>query len=236
MPNTGLYNWDFRDKHVQSSIERDGSYISSESQLIAFGPPYLSDMVTALGGTVTEADARTIPVAPCGLVENFSFSQAQQLMKIFEIGSSRSYTLGGRSDGNLSFSRILYHGPSALRMVYAAYRAKNGAFNALVGNGAPGVRAIDIGSTPPGTVNAGGEPDHDYFFNLQNILFRQPVGGMLFMKSLDGKGYAGLYFEDSLVGSYASGTSSAGIVVQEQVAMRFDRIVPMQVRFTSLPA
>lgn len=236
MPNTGMNNWNFRDNHVQPSLEKEGSYISSESQLIAFGPPYLADLTSTTLGTVAEADARTVPVAPCGLVENFSYSQAQQLMKIFEIGSSRSYTLGGRSDGNLSFSRVLYHGPSALRMVYSSYRAKNGSFDALVGNGAPGVRTVDTGNTPPGTVGAGGDSDHDYFFNMQNALFRQPVGCLLFMKSQDGKGYAGLYFEDALVGSYATGTSSAGIIVQEQVGMRFDRIAPMKVRFTGTPA
>lgn len=233
MPDTttGLFGWNFKDQHVQPSISEQ-SYITSESQLIAFGPPNLSDLASAPAGTVPETDSRTIAVVPAGLVENFSVAQGQQVIKLYEIGSVRSYILGARADGQISLNRVLYNGESLMRMMYAAYKAKNGLFQALTGNSAPGVREIDVGTIAPGTVNAAGQSGHDFFFNMQNVLFRQQFGTLLFMKDQSGTPYSGMYFESCMIASHGFGTSSAGIVVQEAAGLRFDRMLPINVRFT----
>lgn len=226
-----IFNWDFRSRHVQPELEDDDA-ITSESTLIAFGPSSLSAIAAGIGGTGNTLDARSVAIAPAGLVENFTVSLGQQVIKMYEIGSSRAYMIAGRSDGQISIARGLFNGPNLPRMMYASFRdARTGGFQPLVEANAPGVKSVNIGTVEPGTTNAGGLPTHDFFMNLQSNLFKIPFGTLMFMEDQARRAYTGFYFESCLLATYGMGTSAAGLAIQEAVGMRFDRAVPVNVRF-----
>ena len=46
----------------------------------------------------------------------------ETISRIWEVGSGRSVFISGRTVGQLGLSRILYHGPSLLRVLYAYYQ------------------------------------------------------------------------------------------------------------------
>jgi hypothetical protein len=227
----GLANWRFKDEHVQPAIDQK-KFISFESTVICFGPALLSSLAAAsTPGLIPNTDSRTIAVYPAGLIESFQVGQGQSVAKLYEVGSVRSYLFAGRPDGNASFSRVLYHGPSALRSAYAAFRDRTGLYSSLTGNTAPGVEIINGGNIAPGTVNANNQPDHDFWFNLQNIVFRNPFGILVYMKDTSGTPYAGLYFETCMITTHGFGISAGMVSIMEQVSMNFERISPVNVRF-----
>ena len=232
MPNTqGLSGWSFQDKNVQPAIDKE-KFISFESSLVAFGPSTLAALAASSTGTIPETDSRTIAVYPTGLVENMTYGGAQSVQKIFEIGSVRSYLVAGRPDGQVSLSRVLFHGPSLMRSVYASFKDKNGLYQSLTGNTAPGVKTISGGNTGPGTVNAGGEPDTDFFFNIQHPIFRTPFGMMVVFKDVQNNPYSSIYFETCLANTHGFGVTAGTVMVMESTSFTFERALPVNVRFT----
>lgn len=228
-----LMNYNWQEDHVQPEIESANTFVTSESHVLAFGPPELRQVVA---GTNANLSAFDIPVVLAGVVENYSVANGQQVVKIFEVGSVRSYTIAARADGQVSLNRVLLNNQSLLRMMYAAYRDKRGRFNALIPSNSPGVQVIDVGNSLPGTVNSNGLGTNDFFFNMQNPIFRAPFGGMIFFKSANNQSYSAMYFENSLVTSHGIASSSSGVVLQEAAAFRYDRMVPVNVRALSLTA
>jgi hypothetical protein len=59
------------------------------------------------------------------VLENVGLSQSKQLQRLFEIGSSRSYFIPGRVIGSITLGRVLYHGPSLLKVLYAHGSSRN---------------------------------------------------------------------------------------------------------------
>ena len=117
---TSFNNWDFHNHHVQEEL-LGGEFVSAETTLIAAGPPRLSDIAPSGDQTIDTQDEGDM-VFPIGVLENVGMSQSKQLQRIFEIGSSRSYFIPGRTIGSLTLGRVLYHGPSLLKVLYAHYK------------------------------------------------------------------------------------------------------------------
>lgn len=226
----GLAGWSFQDTHVQPEIKKD-AYLSFESALVSFGPALVSDLAASATGLIPETDSRSIAVYPTGLIENLTYGGGQAVQKIFEIGSVRSYLVAGRPDGQVSLSKVLFHGPSLMRSMYASYKDSKGLYQSLVGNTAPGVKSVSGGNIAPGTVNAGGQPDHDFFFNLQHPLFRRPFGMLLYLKDVTNVPYSGIYFETAIPNAHGFGLTAGTVMMLESASFSFDRMMPINVRF-----
>lgn len=228
MPNpTTLLGFNWQEQHVESNIQNASGFITSESHAAFACPPTLASLISGAAGSGAAFD---IPAVSIGLVENYSVAEGQQVVKIYEIGSVRSYLLAARADGQVSLNRVLLKDNSLLRHLYAAFRDKNGKFNAMIGNSAPGVQVVDVGGTVPGTVNPAGNGKDDFFFGLHNPLFKNPFGFMIFMKSQANDFYSAQFFENCLVSSHGFASSSSGVVVQEAAAFRYDRMLGMNIR------
>jgi len=230
---TSLLGFNWQEENVQPEIKNASGFITSESHVLGFAPPRLSQIVAGINPTLSAFD---IPVVLGGVVENYSVANGQQVIKIYEIGSVRSYLLAARADGQISLNRVLLNNQSLMRMMYAAYKDSRGRFNALIGNSSPGVQTIDVGNSLPGTVNTNGNGTNDFFFDMQNPIFRAPFGTMIFMKSADNKPYSAMFFEDCLISSHGFASSSSGVVIQEAASMRFGRAVPVNVRALAVAA
>lgn len=232
MATTSYSNWDFYNFRVQQELV-GGQFVSAESTLVAAGPPSLS----AAGQDGSEV------AYPIGLLETVGLQQNRQLQRIFEIGSTRSYFIPGRTVGSLSIGRTFYFGPSLLRVLYAYYRSTGGAFS--IGEAPPG----NTKSSPKGLRDV---PDPDaalldgfsvselpqlkrnpgygyLLIDLASDLFSQPTGMAIYFKDANTDTVGGFYLEEAYVQGHQMTISSGSVLVMEGVSMQYDRIVPLNI-------
>jgi hypothetical protein len=237
---TSLSNWDFHNHHVQTELI-GGEFVSAESTLIAAGPPRLSDITgvdpasVGGGGTVTSGDL----VYPIGVVENLGLSQSKQLQRLFEIGSSRSYFIPGRVIGSVTLGRVLYHGPSLLKVLYAHYKQSLGPLqfmdepNPLLGDGSPNPNAtlLDIRSVQSQlhrvTVNPGYD---DLWLNLGSDIFNQPTGMCLYFRNQNDVTIGAVYLEECYVQGHQLSVSSGSVLIMEGASLQFDVLRPIRMQ------
>ena len=220
--NASAYsNWDFQKYRLAQGVA-GGQFINAESTLIAAGPPTItvqSQPATPAAGT-TAAAGSTATVFPIGLLETFGLQQSRQLQRIFEIGSSRSYFIPGRTIGSVTLGRTFYHGPSLLRALYAYYSgvAGDGKVVALAGS------QYDTNKTNWRT------PGFDNFFiDLASALFAQPTGLACYFKDSNTDTYGGFYLENCYVQGHQMTVSSGSVLIMEGASLQYDLLVPLNI-------
>lgn len=106
-------SWDFRNGYVDPDNFKTGptdegifggeDFVSSESILVAVGPPILSD---------------TANVFAVGVIQNFNLAQNKNIQQLFEIGSRDTILVPGRTFIQSTIARILFNGPSLMKALY----------------------------------------------------------------------------------------------------------------------
>jgi hypothetical protein len=205
----------------------DGAYANAGCTLLAAGPPRIAN----IGGAAAFAQAvsgggqaANQIVFPIGIVQNYNMSNTRQFSRIFEIGSERSYFIGGRTVGQIGLSRIYYHGASLLRVLYAYYQDLIPP--TVVGPMFPNAGAQAQSNPhdviiPPGYENI--------YFNLASDLFAQPIGMMMYMRDVNQDALGAVYFEACYIPNHSLQTDSQGVLIQESVAVQFERLVPVAI-------
>ena len=200
--------------------------------LIAAGPPRLSNIggMTMIGAAAQEGAGDDI-VFPIGIVQNFNLSHNRQFNRVWEIGSERSFFISGRTVGQLGLSRVMYHGPSLLRTMYAYYQDL---FPPTVIPSVIG--ANNIGAlTTPNPHNVRIPPGYEnLFLNLASDLFNQPIGLMVYFRDSNEDTMGTLYLEGCVIPSHTIATDAQGTVVQENAAVQFERGLPVAVSALAL--
>jgi hypothetical protein len=208
----------------------DGQFLNAGFTVLCAGPPRLANIggSTAVAGALQTAEADEI-VMPIGVVQNVNLSHNRTFNRIFEIGSERSYFISGRTIGQLSLARILYHGPSLLRMLYAYYEdvTPPNIIDAVFPNA--GIFATsnphDV-VIPPGFENL--------YMNLASDLFSQPVGMLMYIRDSNLDTYGAVYLESCYIPNHTWATDAQGVIIQESAAIQFERAVPVAVSALSL--
>lgn len=227
---TSYSNWDFHNFRVAQEL-RGGQFVSAESTLVAAGPPRL----TQSGGGGSEI------AYPIGLLETVGVQQSRQLQRIFEIGSSRSYFIPGRTIGSLSLGRTFYFGPSLLRVLYAYYQNDSNA--AQIGTVEVGAKKIVDGIEVPdpqakllAIENSSDlhqlrrNPGYGYLLvDLASDLFAQPTGMAIYFKDYDSVTLGAMYLEEAYVQGHQMTVSSGSVLIMEGASMQYDRIVPINI-------
>ena len=236
---TSFSGWDFHNFHVQQEL-RGGQFVSAESTLVGAGPPRISADGT---GTAT-ATAEELSVYPIGLLESVGLQQNRQLQRIFEIGSTRSYFIPGRTIGSISIGRTFYFGPSLLRVLYAYYRQTDadpvqvgvGAAGSTIAVSTEGAEIPDpaaalLDTVDPATLHQlKRSPGEDYFFiDLASDLFAQPTGMAIYFKDANTTSVGAMYLEENYVQGHQMNISSGSVLIMEGVSMQYDRIRPVKV-------
>lgn len=223
--------WSPYSSYVQAG-QVDGQYANGGFTLLAAGPPRLANLggAAALAGAISfnRAAANQI-VYPLGLIQNFSMSHNRNFARIFEIGSERSYFIGGRTVGQLGLGRVYYHGASFLRVLYAYYQdlLPPTLVPALFPNmGAAAMANPHDVVIPPGYENI--------YMNLASDLFMQPIGILMYIRDIAEKTLGAMYFEACYIPQHSMSTDSQGVLIQEQVSVQFERTVPVQVAALSV--
>lgn len=227
-----LTNWQpYTQKVDNSSALGEGRFLSGAFTLIAAGPPRLS----VVGGS-TAAAASTFGkgarnwALPIGVVQNFNLSHNKQFSRFFELGSERSYFIAGRSAAQLGFSRVLYNGPSLLRMMYAFYQ------DLIVPTIVP-TFGIDptigplVANQHDVKIPAGFE---NIYLNLASDLFSQPCGLLVYMMDSNETTLGACYSEETYIPSHSIAVDAQGCVMQEQVSLQPERVVPIAVNSIAL--
>ena len=227
---TSYTNWNFHKFRVQQELT-GGQFINAESTLIAAGPPYLSD------ATDIEGDS----VYPIGLLETFGLQQSRQLQRIFEIGSSRSYFIPGRTIGSITLGRTFYFGPSLLRVLYAYWKG--------TAEGEDVASSVSIGMepkvypmTPEQYATSGGQellsgdqkrslfrnPGYGFLLiDLASDLFAQPTGMAVYFKDANTDTLGGFYLEECYVQGHQMTVSSGSVLIMEGASLQYDLLVPI---------
>lgn len=225
-----LAQWSPYSRYVQGGMV-DGQFLSAAFTLVAAGPPRLANIGGAAGAaaTLSTSGAGKNWAFPVGIVQNINLSHNRAFQRFWELGSERSYFVSGRTMGQLALSRIMYHGPSLLRALYAYYQDllpptvvpflfKN--------SGASTVANPHNVKIPPGYENV--------FLNLASDLFSQPVGMLLYFRDSNEDTVGAIYLEACYVPSHTIATDAGGTVIQENVSVQFERAVPVAVAALAL--
>jgi hypothetical protein len=229
--------WSPYKSYVQSGGEGpgmiDGRFVSGAFVGLFAGPSRLAQ----IGGVLNLQTALENPaeasqiVYPVGVTQNLNLSHNRQFSRIFELGSERSYFIPGRTIGQLGLSRILYDGPSILRVLYAYYQDLLP--ETIVPAMFPNIGAAAIPNphnviVPPGYEN--------FYVNLASDLFTQPIGLMVVVKNNNIDTYGAFYLESCYVPNHTFAVDAQGVIIQESVAVQFEQAIPIAVRSIELIA
>ena len=224
-------DWSPYTGYVQAGLV-DGAYANAGFTMIAAGPPRLANIggAAALAGAVAGNGAAANQIVyPVGIVQNFNLSHTRNFSRLFEIGSERSYFIGGRTVGQIGLGRVYYHGSSLLRILYAYYQdlVPPTLVPAMFPNAGAQVMSNphDV-VIPPGYENI--------YVNLASDLFAQPVGMLVYIRDINQETLGAIYFEACYLPNHSIATDAQGVLIQEQVAVQFERAVPVQVAALSL--
>lgn len=215
-------NWDWERQHVDQAYDNgDGSaakevsvydIIESGTVLIAAGPASL----TAAVSNQSDTSFRLVPI---GLVETATIAMSKPLSRIFEIGSKLSYIIPGRTIGQIALARVLFDGPSLLKVLYQGEvqedaQTTDGFKYAKFSSGNVLQNASAIGSGNIG-------------INLASSFFDQPVGLGFFFKDRSDEMVSQIYFEGCRVSTHNLGIAANMNVLTESVSMEFVQCVPI---------
>jgi hypothetical protein len=228
-------NWSPYQSYVQSGGQgpgmKDGLYVSGAWTGIFAGPPRLAAIggALAVGAAIENPAAGNQIVYPVGVTQSFSLSQNRQFARIFELGSERSYFIGGRTIGQVGLSRVMYHGPSMLRVMYAYYN--DGLAPTVVESLFPNLGASTMANphdvvVPPGYEN--------FYCNLASDLFTQPVGLLVILRDTNQQTYGAFYLESVVIPNISTSTDAQGVVMQESAALQYENLVPIATNLVQL--
>lgn len=209
-------SWKFNKYRVTQGVA-SGQFVNAESTLIAAGPPTIS--AQSAGGA---EGGSTTAVFPIGLLETFGLQQSRQLQRIFEIGSSRSYFIPGRTVGSLTLGRTFYHGANILRALYAYWYGTAG--DALLGT-----LIQDNGTTAQNQMDWRSPGYGNFFIDLASQLFAQPTGMACYFKDANTDTYGGFYLENCYVQGHQMNISSGSVLIMEGASLQYDLLVPMNI-------
>lgn len=198
-------SWDYKGSYMsrlkEDGLERFSQFSASPDSTALFAGP------ARFTGLSNGAD-----LIPIGLVDNISYQDNAQLMRLFEIGSNRSYFTRGKSAPTLSMSKVLADQQNILAALsQAAYRPP---------------MATD-GQRSPGAA------DSDVMMNLGSEFFSVPFGLLLVMKTRGGgpdgygKTLSAMYLEYCMFSGYSFQVASQQPVIAENINIEFDRPVPV---------
>lgn len=237
--------FDFENSQVQKEL-LGSSFVKGETTIIAAGPPFLNYMGLVDYGVLgqpnnfvfgSEATSNAafrgaaamggVPIFPIGVVENANLGSVRELRRIAEIGSKRFHFVSGRTRSQVSIARVLFHGPSLLRVLYAYVDRERfdigGKWSSLLTEADrlfPDIDNTKI-TKAPGYA--------DFFCNLDSPLFDIPFGLLFYMEDSKGQPYGAFYCKEAYINSHQMNIGASATVIAEGVTVQFDEMVPIDV-------
>lgn len=226
-----LSNWKpYSQKVDNSSALGEGRFATGALTMIAAGPPRLASVGGSAGAAANLSSGSMDWALPIGVVQNFNLSHNRQFARFWELGSERSYFIAGRAMAQAGFSRVLYNGPSLLRMMYAFYQDLLTP-TTIRSFGVDPTIPLSVANQHDVKIPAGYE---NIWLNLASDLFSQPCGLLVYMKDSNEVTLGAVYLEETYLPSHSIATDAQGVVVQEQVSLQPERCVPVALNSLAL--
>jgi hypothetical protein len=229
-------DWNVHKNYVQSGGVGpgmvDGKFVTGAYTGLFAGPPRLASIggALSLGAAISASPESAAQIVyPVGLTQSLNVSHNRQFQRVFELGSERSYFISGRTMGQLSLARVMYHGPSILRVLYAYYQDL--VPDVVVPAVFPNVGAAAMPNPHDVVISPGFE---NFYINLASDLFSQPIGILMVVQDVNQDAYGACYFESCGIPSHSWQTDAQGVVIQESVAMQFEQAVPIALEAVEL--
>lgn len=240
-------SWNPWEKHVQGGL-KDFNYLTGRNTLICVGPPYLNSVLNGIQSGLAV-------LYPVGLLQTFAISQNAAVQQLHEIGSEKAYFFRGRTVRQVSLGRLMYHGPSLLRVLYSWYSSSSGVYtstaimNPFSGGNIPEylrpyATSSDTGAsqmTGSTTLITEGLPTihippgyENVWINLASDVFRMPTGFFLLLRDNEDNNVAGVYLEQCHVPTHMMSADSQGTILQETVSAICGGIVPINIDAVTL--
>jgi hypothetical protein len=228
---SSLTSWNpYSQKVDNASALGEGRFASGAFTMIAAGPPRLASIGGGAAAGLDLSSGTSNWALPIGVVQNFNLAHNKSFARFWELGSERSYFIAGRTQAQAGFSRVLYNGPSLLRMMYAFYQdllapttIKSFGVDAKIPLTVANQHNVKI---PPGFENI--------YLNLASDLFSQPCGLLCYMKDSNETTLGAIYLEETYLPSHSIATDAQGVVIQEQVSLQPERAVPIALNSLAL--
>jgi len=244
---TTFLNWNWAKEHVQAELT-NGEYISAESTLLLAGPSRLEYL---LSPTADLQQAKS-SLYPIGLIQNFMMAQNRFLTRLFEVGSKRAYFVAGRLAANFQINRVMFFGPSLMRLMYAIAPSSIENFGGnsfkFLDDTQPGSALVDaeLKSPPryaalfpsrllaaPGYGGKTNEDNRDFFINLASDLFQIPFGFAVIFKDAKNRPYGACFLQECLIEAHSMGVDANNVVIAEGINGQFDQVAPIQLLTTT---
>jgi len=226
---SALSNWDYFNRQVQSGL-LEGRFMNAAFTLVASGPPRLAAVAGAATGVLGDDLAY-----PMGVLQNFNIGQNSQIMRLWEIGSERSYFIRGRTVGQVGLGRIVYHGPTLLRVLYSYLESSslNAPFESLYENSAQSFlnTSGNAGSKDEFRVAPGYQ---NFWMDLASDVFSQPVGLLFMFRDSNEDTVGAIYLEYCYITNHGMNTDAGGTIITEQSALLYERLMPIDVQAVAL--
>jgi hypothetical protein len=241
-------SWNRATKHVENSLQAN-RYLMPETALLFAGPPRLADAAGLSQGVIGDilaadplnsdlsaGEVSSEPFALIGSCENFTVQQAQNVTKIFEIGSRLPFQAGGRVQVVGSMSRVMFYGNSLMRVLYSYYPSLVNLAGGANANGITGTPKTpdqlkeDFPEIyyPPGTlVNGANGKKFGAYMNLMSEIFSHPFGLGCILRDHANHAYTGIYLEDSMITTHSFNVNSPGSMISEMVGFQANAAVPV---------
>lgn len=207
--NNGFVSqWDFQNKHVDTSIDPTTDLISSARCLIYAKP-------SSFG---TQDNTANVKFYRIGLVQDYSFAENRYLSRIFEIGSDRPYVVPGRTEGSLSLSRVMLFGADLVNALY--YSAQNG-----------GVTNEELHSTNTEAIN-GAEGSEKIIRSINDI--DKPIDILITFFKNTGKADAdsvtrySRVFQECMISARSESVTANQVIVGENVSIMYAKMGPVK--------
>ena len=223
MQNDGASDWNWRENFVQldENMGTAGLFVAAESTLIGFGP--------------AKATA-AFDIVKVGLTPNVSISQQIPQQRLPEIGSVRVHILNGVPIGGGSMSRLLYNGPSLMRVAYGNLYDDDGNPTALALQG----MVTGSGAAQDFTINAWknlmNKPDRvmqannntNLWLSAWDVRIKSPFGMCIYFQDIAGNAVGGVYAEGVKINTHNLSQSAGQLIMVEGISFAFDRLVPVR--------
>ena len=222
--------WDWESRHVNQSFTIGGKatdlavqdIVESGTVLIAAGPADLSRAIYSAGRS-NSATIEGIRVVPIGLVETATVALSRPLSRLFEIGSKLSYIIAGRTVGEIALARVLFDGPSLLKVLYQGEVVSD-----VYDGGTEGGQKKTIFRSGDGkTITSQPIGSGNIAMNLASKFFDQSVGLAFYFRDNENDDVSQIYFEGCKVSTYNLGIAANMNVLTESVRMEFVQCTPI---------
>lgn len=211
-PQSNLDAFAFRPWHVGLDMGgKNQNAITPENIFLCAGPARLSD----IGGDFSTA------VFPLGVIEQISISQQKSVQPVRELGSRRSYIIGGYSTGQIQLSKVMFAQSSLMVLMTSASGDGDGIDN-------------ELAAFPPAAFNNQQDvarifAQRNFGINMQSERLDRPVGLLVYMLDQRNLPYGSFYIEEVMIQSHSFQAAAQAVAISEQVSAMFDRAIPVQV-------